>query len=83
MRSLVSMKKAVDKTNLPLWSRPAIAGFAIAIVAIWLPNLLGLVEETTTQVIQDQGTEYVLQLLCFLIVFKIAATALCLGSGMH
>ena len=83
MRSLVSMKKAVDKTKLPLWSRPAIAGFAIAIVAIWLPNLLGLVEETTTQVIQDQGTEYVLQLLCFLIVFKIAATALCLGSGMH
>ena len=83
MRSLVSMKKVVDKTKLPLWSRPAIAGFAIAIVAIWLPNLLGLVEETTTQVIQDQGTEYVLQLLCFLIVFKIAATALCLGSGMH
>ena len=83
MRSLIAVKKAADKTNLPIWSRPAIAGFAIAIVAIWLPNLLGLVEETTTQVIQDQGAEYVLQLLCFLIVFKIAATALCLGSGMH
>jgi len=56
---------------------------AIGLVAIWLPNLLGLVEETTTQVIQDQGREYVLQLLCFLIIFKIAATAICLGCGMH
>ena len=59
-----------------------IAGFAIAIVAIWLPNHWGSWRKPPP-VIQDQGTEYVLQLLCFLIVFKIAATALCLGSGMH
>ena len=41
----------VDKTKLPCGVGRS-AGFAIAIVAIWLPNLLGLVEETTTQVIQ-------------------------------
>jgi len=60
-----------------------IAGLAIGIVALWLPNLLGLVEETTTQVIQDEGVEYILQVLCLLIIFKIAATALCLSCGMH
>jgi CIC family chloride channel protein len=80
MRGIVAMGKAIKKTKVPLWIRPALAGLAIGLVAIWLPNLLGLVEETTTQVIQDQGREYVLQLLCFLIIFKIAATALCLSA---
>lgn len=83
MRGIVAMGKAVKKTKVPLWLRPALAGLAIGLVAIWLPNLLGLVEETTTQVIQDQGREYILKLLCFLIIFKIAATALCLSCGMH
>ena len=83
MRSIVFMGKTVKKTKIPLWSRPILAGLAIGIVALWLPNLLGLVEETTTQVIQDEGVEYILQVLCLLIIFKIAATALCLSCGMH
>ena len=83
MRSIVAMGKAVKKIAIPLWLRPALAGLAIGLVAIWLPNLLGLVEETTTQVIQDKGLEYVFHLLCLLIIFKIAATALCLSCGMH
>ena len=83
MRSLVSVGKWVKATRIPQWLRPALAGLAIGMVAIWLPNLLGLVEETTTQVIQDKGLEYGFQLLCLLIVFKIASTALCLGTGMH
>ena len=83
MRSIVFMGKTVKGTKIPLWSRPMLAGLAIGIVALWLPNLLGLVEETTTQVIQDEGVEYILQVLCLLIIFKIAATALCLSCGMH
>ena len=83
MRSLVSVGKWVKATRIPQWLRPALAGLAIGMVAIWLPTLLGLVEETTTQVIQDKGLEYGFQLLCLLIVFKIASTALCLGTGMH
>jgi CIC family chloride channel protein len=83
MRSILFMGKVVKEKEIPLWSRPMLAGLAIGIVAIWLPNLLGLVEETTTQVIQDQGVEYVLHILCLLIVFKIASTALCLSCGMH
>jgi len=83
MRSLVSVGKWVRESRIPQWLRPALAGLAIGIVAIWLPNLLGLVEETTTQVIQDQGVEYTLKLLSLLILFKIASTALCLGTGMH
>ena len=83
MHSLVSVGKWVKASPIPQWLRPAMAGMAIGIVAIWLPNLLGLVEETTTQVIQDQGVEYTLKLLSLLIVFKIASTALCLGTGMH
>jgi CIC family chloride channel protein len=83
MHSLLMIDKLASESKVPLWLRPALAGLAIGIVAIWLPNLLGLVEETTAQVIQDQGREYVLELLCILIVLKIAATALCLGCGMH
>ena len=83
MRSLVTIDKMMRESRIPQWLRPAIAGLSIGIIAIWLPNLLGLVEETTSQVIQDQGVEYTLKLLCLLIVFKIASTALCLGSGMH
>jgi len=83
MRSLVAVGKIMRESRIPQWSRPAIAGLSIGIIAIWLPNLLGLVEETTSQVIQDRGVEYTLNLLCLLIVFKIASTALCLGCGMH
>ena len=39
-------EKGGGQNQTSLVNRPAIAGFAIAIVAIWLPNLLGLVEET-------------------------------------
>jgi CIC family chloride channel protein len=83
MRSILFVGKVVKEKNIPLWSRPMLAGLTIGLVAIWLPNLLGLVEETTTQVIQDQGVEYVFHILCLLIVFKIASTALCLSCGMH
>ena len=83
MHSLLAAEKLVKRLHVPLWIRPACAGLAIGIVAIWLPNLMGLVEETTTQVIQDEGEQYVFQMLCFLIVFKIASTAFCLSCGMH
>ncbi len=85
MRSLVAVGKWVKESRIPQWLRPMFAGLAIGIVAIWLPNLLGLVEETTTQVIQDieKPLEFGLQILCLLIVFKIGSTALCLGTGMH
>ena len=38
MRGIVAMGKAVKKTKVPLWLRPALAGLAIGLVAIWLPN---------------------------------------------
>jgi CIC family chloride channel protein len=55
-----------------------LAGAAIGVMALWLPEVLGVGYEATDRVL---GNQYELQFVLILALAKGAATALCLGSN--
>jgi CIC family chloride channel protein len=70
--------KVANKTGLPLWIRPAVAGLITGIVAIWLPEILSVGYEATNKALYAQlGFLTMITLLCA----KVSLTSLCLGMG--
>ena len=67
-----------DRVRLPLWARPAVAGALIGTVALELPLVLGLGFEGTFAALNG---ELVPSMLVVLLIAKLAAVALALGSG--
>ncbi|WP_420549776.1 chloride channel protein [Curvivirga sp.] len=63
---------------IPRWTRPMAGGFAIGIIALAFPQILGVGYETTDQALREELT---LSMLLVLIVVKTAATSITLGSG--
>jgi CIC family chloride channel protein len=78
IRAIGGVQAAHEALAVPRWLRPAIAGLATGVIAIQLPEILGVGYEATDRALDNA---YPLQLLVLLAVAKVAATALCLGSG--
>jgi chloride channel protein, CIC family len=78
MRSIALVEASQDRIGVPRWLRPMLAGGAVGVMALWLPEVLGVGYEPTDRVLSNQ---YDLQLVLILAIGKAAATALCLGSN--
>ncbi len=78
MWSVMTAGRIMRQIALPLALRPALAGLLIGIAALWLPHILGVGYEATDLALKEQ---LALWLMVALIAAKIAATAICLGSG--
>lgn len=63
--------------NMPLVVRPAVGGLLIGIMAIWLPEVLGVGYDTTDAALKGQLP---ILMMLTLIVAKTIATAIALGS---
>jgi len=63
--------------KMPLVARPVVGGLLIGIIAIWFPEVLGVGYDTTDAALKDQ---LAIHMMIFLIVLKIIATAIALGS---
>jgi chloride channel protein, CIC family len=61
----------------PLWW-PAMAGVALGVIGYFVPRVLGVGYDTISQILADQLT---LKVLLAVLVFKLAALVLTLGSG--
>ncbi len=72
------VNRIVAKTKIPSWIRPTIAGLLVGLVAIRLPEILGVGYEATSMAL---GAELGFWLLISLLCAKIALTVLCLGMG--
>ena len=59
--------------------KPMLAGAVLGLVAIWMPDILGIGKETLRFAVIDQA--FAPGELAFLLVAKILATALCIGFG--
>ena len=68
-----------SKLPLPDWTKPALGGLALGLIAIKLPYVLGVGYETVNSALADQMGW---QLALLLLLMKILATAMCIGSGM-
>jgi chloride channel protein, CIC family len=78
LRSIALVEASHDRLGTPRWLRPALAGGATGLLALELPEVLGVGYEATDLALRNS---YDLQLAILLALAKATATALCLGSG--
>lgn len=78
MQSIFLAQHVSGKLPIPIWIKPAIAGLAVGLIAIKLPQILSVGYGFTEWAILGQ---FDLSLLIAIGVAKIVATALCLGFG--
>lgn len=76
--ALYKTEDLVDRTPLPAWGKPAVGGIAVGVLGFALPQILGTGHTTMEQALAGQTTGIVLAVL---VVGKIAATSLTLGTG--
>ena len=68
----------VDRWNIPWMLRPALGGLLLGIVGLWVPHVFGDGYATINMALHGQAIWY---LLLGLLVAKMAATSLTIGSG--
>ena len=78
MRSIMWTEDIVNRTPVPRWAHPALGGFAVGVIALAYPHVLGVGYEATDAALSGL---YPLGLLIALIALKMAATAISLGCG--
>ncbi|HEX6141141.1 MAG TPA: chloride channel protein [Geminicoccaceae bacterium] len=78
MRAVAVVQWVHDWLNVPPQIRPALAGLAVGLIALVLPEVLGVGYEATDRALR---VGYELQFLIMLAIAKATATAICLGSG--
>lgn len=66
--------------RIPPFIHPLIGGASVGLVALKLPQILGIGYETIEAMLQD--VEFSLQLLLVLLVVKLVMTAISMGSGL-
>ncbi|MDL0430438.1 chloride channel protein [Marinobacter sp. TBZ242] len=71
--------KAARYYIAPVWARPAAAGLIVGLVALWIPEVLGIGQETL-RFATIEGA-FGIGELALIIVAKLALTALCVGFG--
>lgn len=79
MHGILFTTRVAERTRLPAWIQPAVAGLGIGLLAQWVPEALSV----GTQLLGQATTEghFSASQLGLLLVAKIAATSLCLGFG--
>ena len=75
--SLISAEFISRNINMPLWARPVVGGLLIGIIAVFLPEILGVGYEATDMALKNQLP---LALMAILIIAKTIATAITLAS---
>jgi CIC family chloride channel protein len=76
---LYLMQDAFNKLSIPRWIKPALAGLAVGIVGIWLPQIFGVGYETIENILNGQTVA--IGLLLALLVAKLILTPVSIGGG--
>ena len=79
MRAILYAGRVARTLPLADWSKPMLAGAALGVAAIWLPDILGIGKETLRFAVIDDA--FAPEELAVLLIAKIVATALCIGFG--
>ncbi len=75
--ALIGTDWVARNISMPVWLRPVIGGFAVGLIALVFPDVLGVGYETTDAALKDQLP---LAMLFALLFAKTAATAITLAS---
>ena len=79
MKAILKAGQWAQKSPLPVIVRPAVAGLVLGLVALALPDVLGIGQETLRFATIDGA--FGISELALILIAKIAVTALCLGFG--
>ncbi len=79
MRAILCSARLARRVPVPDYLKPMLAGAALGLAALWIPDVLGLGKETLRFAVIDQA--FGAGELLVLVVAKILATAMCLGFG--
>ena len=79
MRAILYAGRLARTLPIADWSKPMVAGAALGLAAIWLPDILGIGKETLRFAVIEGA--FAPEELAVLLAAKIAATALCIGFG--
>ena len=79
MRAILFSNRIAAKLPVADYLKPMLAGAVLGLVAIWLPDILGIGKETLRFAVIDHA--FAPGELALLLVAKILATALCIGFG--
>ena len=79
MRAILWSGRIAGKLPVANYLKPMLAGAVLGLVAIWLPDILGIGKETLRFAVIDHA--FTSGELAFLLAAKILATALCIGFG--
>jgi chloride channel protein, CIC family len=80
MRSVTAVENGLRHRKVPSWIRPALGGLGVGAIAVFYPNVLGSGHGAISYIL---GGGFALQYLAALLLAKIAASALTVGSGMR
>ncbi len=76
IKSIFYTEDTIAKAKIPYWAKPPIGGLLVGIIAIGCPFVLGAGYGTTDAALKNIIS---IEMLCLLLVAKIAATSICLG----
>jgi CIC family chloride channel protein len=79
MKSILGVGRHAARLPLPAVLRPAVAGAGLGLVALWVPDILGIGSETLRLALIDDA--FTNRELLLVLALKILATAWCLGMG--
>jgi CIC family chloride channel protein len=79
VRLIFGLDSAFSRLPLPEWLKPALGGLGLGLLALQLPEVLGVGYETVNAALTDSLG---LRLALTLLGAKLLATSLCIGSGM-
>ena len=77
--SLIAGDQTARRLPLPVWLKPALGGLAVGAIGVFIPDVLGVGYETTDEALQGAIP---LAMLVVLIVAKVAATSVTIGSRL-
>lgn len=78
MQSIFAAQELSNRIKAPMWTKPAMAGLVVGLIAIWLPQVMGVGYGFLEWAILGQ---FEIKLLIMIGIAKIICTALCLGFG--
>lgn len=80
-RSFYYIRNLFDNANLPNWIKPAIGGFLVGLIGVFLPQILGTSYGWLQFAINGDITALPVTVMLAVAIFKILATGLTIGSG--
>ena len=78
-KGILSCEALIKRSRIPIQFRPMIAGMILGLVAIWIPDVLGIGSTSLRFATIDHAFE--INELAVLIIAKIAVTSICIGFG--